>query len=86
MKSGVYQRAIDIGNYIADTGCTVRTAAKVFDISKSTVHKDVSSRLKFADKTLYKRVHIVLEKNKAERHMRGGEATKKKYMGTSRAK
>ena len=83
MKSGVYQRAIDIGNYIASTGCTVRTAAKVFKISKSTVHKDVSSRLKYADRALYKRVHIVLERNKAERHMRGGEATKQKYMDMS---
>lgn len=72
-------RAISLGRYIADTGATVRAAAKVFKISKSTVHKDVSQRLYKIDPTLYKQVKKVLDKNKSERHIRGGAATKSKY-------
>lgn len=73
-------RAILLGEYIIDTGATVRAAAKVFKISKSTVHKDVTVRLKFEDPALYMRVKDVLDKNKKERHIRGGQATKEKYL------
>ncbi len=73
------KRAVELGEYIIDTGSTVRAAAKVFSISKSTVHKDVTVRLHDIDCELYKQVKAVLEKNKSERHIRGGLATKKKY-------
>lgn len=72
-------RAIILGEYIIDTGATVRAAAKVFKVSKSTVHKDVSERLKTQEPELYLQVKEVLEKNKSERHIRGGMATKAKY-------
>ena len=74
-------RSILLGEYIAETGATVRAAAKVFGVSKSTVHKDVTERLVKDDPVLYKRVKAVLEKNKSERHIRGGLATKRKYNG-----
>lgn len=69
-----------IGEYIIEHGATVRGAAAYFGISKSTVHKDVTSRLRGTNYELYKRVKIVLDRNKAERHIRGGEATKQKYL------
>ncbi len=69
-----------IGEYIIEHGATVRGAAAYFGISKSTVHKDVSLRLQETDYELYRRVKAVLDRNKAERHIRGGEATKRKYM------
>ena len=72
-------RAIALGDYIMKTGATVRAAAKTFGISKSTVHKDVTERLEEIDYNLYLKVRDVLEKNKEERHIRGGEATKAKY-------
>ena len=71
-------RAIALGEYIMKTGATVRAAAKTFGISKSTVHKDVTERLEEIDYNLYLKVRDVLEKNKEERHIRGGEATKAK--------
>ncbi len=74
-------RAVILGEYILDTGATVRAAAKVFKISKSTVHKDVTERLMQDNPQLYKQVKAVLEKNKQERHIRGGLATRKKYKG-----
>jgi putative DeoR family transcriptional regulator (stage III sporulation protein D) len=74
-------RAVILGEYILDTGATVRAAAKVFKISKSTVHKDVTEKLKRKDPELYRAVGAVLEKNKSERHIRGGLATRKKYKG-----
>lgn len=74
-------RAITLGEYIVETGATVRAAAKVFKISKSTVHKDVTERLYYIDRVLYNRVKAVLEKNKSERHIRGGMATRRKYKG-----
>ena len=74
-------RAIILGEYIIDTGATVRAAAKVFKISKSTVHKDVTERLLRINRELYKQVKAVLEKNKSERHIRGGLATRRKYKG-----
>ena len=79
MREDILSRIVDEANYIADTGATVRKAAKVFHFSKSTVHKDVTARLKIIDKELYKKVKKVLDKNLAERHIRGGEATRKKY-------
>lgn len=79
MKAFLNKRVINIANYIENTGATVRAAAAVFGISKSTVHKDVTERLEEIDYDLYERVRVVLEKNKEERHLRGGEATKKKY-------
>ena len=79
MKEGSEARAIVLGEYILDTGATVRATAKVFKVSKSTVHKDVTERLERQDPELYSRVKGVLEKNKQERHIRGGLATKEKY-------
>jgi len=73
------ERAIELGEYISQTNSTVRAAAGKFGISKSTVHKDVSERLKDIDPVLYENVKAVLEKNKAERHIRGGIATQRKY-------
>ena len=74
------ERAVRIAEYIISVGATVRDAAKVFGVSKSTVHKDVTTRLCECDKRLYDRVNLVLSKNKAERHLRGGKATKEKYL------
>jgi putative DeoR family transcriptional regulator (stage III sporulation protein D) len=74
------ERALALGTYIAENGATVRAAAKKFGISKSTVHKDVTVYLKHENSALFERVRAVLDKNKAERHMRGGEATKQKYL------
>ncbi|MBR2715730.1 MAG: sporulation transcriptional regulator SpoIIID [Ruminococcus sp.] len=79
MKGNVEQRALKLGEYIASTSATVRLAAKKYNISKSTVHKDVSERLKQINMPLYKRVRKVLDQNKEERHIRGGIATKEKY-------
>ena len=73
-------RACLLGKYIAETGSTVRRAAQVFAISKSTVHKDVTVKLRREDRALYARVREVLEKNKAERHIRGGLATREKFL------
>lgn len=72
-------RATKLGEYIVENKATVRCAAKQFGVSKSTVHKDVSQRLKYIDRGLYRDVKNVLAVNKAQRHIRGGMATKKKY-------
>ena len=80
MRENFNSRAILLGEYIIDTGATVRAAAKVFKISKSTVHKDVTVRLKYEEPALYLQVKDVLEKNKSERHIRGGLATREKYL------
>ncbi len=79
MDDLVGKRAVEIGRYIADNKCTVRAAAKKLGISKSTVHKDISERLKDIDSLLYEQAEQVLQFNKAQRHIRGGNATKKKY-------
>ena len=81
MREPFEHRSILLGEYIIETGATVRAAAKVFGVSKSTVHKDVTERLSRDDPVLYKQVKAVLEKNKSERHIRGGMATKRKYKG-----
>ena len=73
------ERCVVLGRYLVEKGMTVRGVAKEFGVSKSTVHKDVTVILKKVDKALYAEVKGVLEKNKQERHLRGGEATKKKY-------
>ncbi|MCK8816385.1 sporulation transcriptional regulator SpoIIID [Natroniella sulfidigena] len=80
MKDYIYQRVLEVSNYIYETKATVRQAAKVFGVSKSTVHKDVTERLEKINGQLAEKVKEVLEYNKAERHFRGGEATKRKYM------
>lgn len=81
MKNLVEERAIELGEYIVENNTTVRAAAKKFGISKSTVHSDVSGRLKKASPALYIEVRKVLDTNKAQRHIRGGQATKEKYRG-----
>ena len=75
------QRACDLALYVIESRGTVRSAAKKFGISKSTVHKDISERLPLFDRALYLQVKEVLEVNKAQRHIRGGMATRKKYKG-----
>lgn len=79
MREDVTDRVLEEAEFIANTGATVRATAKIFLSSKSTVHKDVTERLIKIDKELYKKVRKVLEKNLSERHIRGGEATKRKY-------
>lgn len=81
MKGFVEQRAVELGEYIIKSKATVRKTAKKFGISKSTVHKDVSERLKKVNPQLYREVKSVLEINKAQRHIRGGMATRRKYKG-----
>lgn len=80
MKGIVEERAIELGEYIVEHKSTVRAAAKEFGVSKSTVHMDVSERLKRIQPQLYKEVREVLDINKAQRHIRGGIATKEKYL------
>jgi len=79
MADTIQRRACELAVYIIETGATVRTAARHFGISKSTVHKDLSQRLPQHNMLLYKQVRLILEENKAQRHIRGGIATKKKY-------
>ena len=79
MKGIVEERAVELGEYILENKATVRKAAKKFGVSKSTVHKDVAQRLKYVDPQLYREVKNVLEVNKAQRHIRGGMATRMKY-------
>ena len=81
MKGAVEDRAIELGEYILENKATVRAAAKKFHISKSTVHKDVSEPLRQVNPQLYGQVRSVLEVNKAQRHIRGGLATRRKYKG-----
>lgn len=81
MKGVVEERAVELGEYILQNKATVRAAAKRFHISKSTVHKDVSERLQVVNPWLYGQVRHVLELNKAQRHIRGGQATRRKYKG-----
>lgn len=75
------QRACDLAAYIIENRATVRAAARKFGVSKSTVHKDISERLPHFNRTLYLQAREVLEENKAQRHIRGGLATRKKYKG-----
>lgn len=73
------ERCVILGKYIVENNATVRSAAQQFGISKSTVHQDITIKLEKTNKALYEEVKTVLEKNKQERHIRGGEATKRKY-------
>ena len=79
MADTIEQRACELAVYMIETGATVRTAAQYFGISKSTVHKDLSQRLPQYNKTLYAQVRNILDENKAQRHIRGGIATREKY-------
>ncbi len=79
MSETIEERACRLAVYIIETGATVRTAAQHFGISKSTVHKDLSQRLPRYNKILFDQVRRVLDLNKAQRHIRGGLATQKKY-------
>ena len=79
-NSLIEERVVKLAQYIIDSKDTVRGAAKKFGVSKSTVHKDVSDRLKKTNPNLAKEVREILDKNKAERHLRGGRATKLKYL------
>lgn len=80
MAVTIEERACELAVYIIETGATVRTAAKHFGISKSTVHKDLSQRLPQYNRRLYQQVRQVLDINKAQRHIRGGIATREKYL------
>lgn len=82
MEDNIGKRSRALAVYIIETGATVRAAAARFGISKSTVHKDLTERLPHYSHVLYAQVRDVLEKNKQERHIRGGLATRKKYKGT----
>lgn len=79
MQDSIEKRACELAMYMIETGTTVRAAARKFGISKSTVHKDLSQRLPQCNKKLYLAVREVLDRNKAQRHIRGGLATQKKY-------
>lgn len=79
MQSNIDERAQALGHWILENEGTVRAAASHFGVSKSTVHKDVTERLERLDRLLYQKVRQVLDVNKAERHLRGGDATKRKY-------
>ena len=80
MREYIEERVIEIANYIIEHNATVRQTARQFGISKSTVHKDVSDRLNYINPALAKDVRKVLDVNKSERHIRGGLATKEKYL------
>ena len=82
MEDFIEKRACDLAVYMIETGATVRAAAQHFGISKSTVHKDLTHRLKQTNHSLYLQVREILDKNKQERHIRGGMATRKKYLHT----
>ena len=79
MSKRIEERVIEVAHYIIDSKDTVRGSAKKFGVSKSTIHKDVSQRLEKINKALYTEVRKILNENTAERHIRGGLATKKKY-------
>lgn len=80
MADTIEDRACELAVYMIENGATVRAAAHHFGISKSTVHKDLSQRLPYCNKALYNQVRLILDENKAQRHIRGGMATKAKYM------
>ncbi|WP_303864679.1 sporulation transcriptional regulator SpoIIID [Alkalibaculum bacchi] len=86
MKDYIEERVLSIANYIIESGNTVREAAKVFKVSKSTVHKDITERLPDINPAIYKKAREILDNNKAERHLRGGMATKQKYKRKSKCK
>ncbi|KAB2953796.1 sporulation transcriptional regulator SpoIIID [Heliorestis acidaminivorans] len=79
MQDYIRKRVLEVSQYIMEATATVRQTASVFGVSKSTIHKDVTERLPLINPQLAQEVKVVLEKNKLERHIRGGEATRKKY-------
>lgn len=81
MKGNMEERAVQLAQYIIENKATVRSAAVKFGVSKSTVHKDLAERLPGVNRPLYLQARAVLEENKAQRHIRGGIATRKKYKG-----
>ncbi len=81
LRTNIEERACELAEYIIENRATVRAAAKQYGISKSTVHKDLTERLSHINRSLYRQVKEILEINKAERHIRGGMATKRKYKG-----
>ena len=81
IKENLEQRAEELALYLIENKATVRSAAQKYGVSKSTVHKDISERLPQINRTLYLQVKEVLDENKAQRHIRGGLATRKKYKG-----
>lgn len=81
MQEYIQRRVMEISNYIIESSATVRQTASVFGVSKSTVHKDVTERLPLLNDVVAAKVRHILDNNKAERHLRGGEATKRKYLG-----
>ncbi|MBQ6465627.1 MAG: sporulation transcriptional regulator SpoIIID [Oscillospiraceae bacterium] len=81
MRNNIEERACDLAVYLLENDATVRAAAARFDVSKSTVHKDLTERLPQINPALYRQVRELLDRNKAERHIRGGLATKRKYRG-----
>ena len=85
MADTIDERACELAVYIIESGATVRAAAEHFKISKSTVHKDISHRLLYINRSLYNQVRKVLDNNKALRHIRGGLATKEKYKSMKNA-
>ncbi|HHT62719.1 MAG: sporulation transcriptional regulator SpoIIID [Bacillota bacterium] len=86
MQDYIQKRVLEISQYIIESSATVRQTASVFGVSKSTVHKDVTERLPLINEMIAKRVRQILETNKAERHLRGGEATRKKYSAKKKLK
>ena len=84
MQDYIEERVLEISNFIMETEATVRYAARTFGVSKSTVHKDLTERLPLINIHIAGEVKKILEKNKAERHLRGGEATRKKYMAAQK--
>ncbi|MBQ4527958.1 MAG: sporulation transcriptional regulator SpoIIID [Clostridia bacterium] len=84
MKDYIADRVCEIAKHMLDTKCTVRSAASKFGVSKSTVHKDISERLKFLSPSLFAEIKKLLETNKQERHIRGGIATRLKYKNSQR--
>ena len=81
MQANMEERARTLAQWIVANRATVRAAARRFGVSKSTVHKDITERLILIDRLLYEKVRLILEQNKAERHLRGGDATRRKYKG-----
>lgn len=79
MKDYIEERVLEVAQYIIDSKATIRKTAKVFGVSKSTIHKDMTERLPKINPSIAEQTHLILELNKSERHIRGGEATKMKY-------
>ena len=79
MKDYIEERVLEVAQYIIDSKATIRKTAKVFGVSKSTIHKDMTERLPKINPAIAEQTHLILELNKSERHIRGGKATKMKY-------